>query len=148
MLSIEEIQRILPHRYPFLLIDRIIEHEPGKKVVALKNVSINEGFFGGHFPDSPVMPGVLLIEAMAQASILLFYAGGQAGGGKPASYYLGAVKARFLQPVYPGDQARITVEPIKLTSGGGIVAASVVVGNKECARGELTLGVKEGNDRR
>lgn len=142
MLDINQIQKILPQRYPFLMIDRVLEHEAGKKVVALKNVSVNEEFFSGHFPQRRIMPGVLIIEAMAQASILLFYA--DSGQDKKKSYYLGAVKMRFLNPVFPGDQLKITVEPIKILSGSGIVNALATVGGKEIARGELSFSVKEG----
>lgn len=142
MFDIEQIQEILPQRYPFLLIDRVVELDPGKKVVAVKNVSFNEGFFGGHFPGKPVMPGVLIIEAMAQAAIMLFCAQAREGQ-KKLSYYLGSVKVRFLQPVTPGDQLKITVEPVKIISGAAIVRASVEVADKEAANGELTFSVKE-----
>lgn len=142
MLDIEQIQKILPQRYPFLLIDRVIELDPGKKVVAVKNVSFNEGFFGGHFPEKPVMPGVLIIEAMAQAAIMLFCAQAREGQ-KKLSYYLGSVKVRFLHPVTPGDQLKITVEPVKIISGAAIVRASVEVADKEIANGELSFSIKE-----
>ena len=143
MLEIDEIQKILPQRYPFLMIDRIIELEPQKKVVAIKNVTINEEFFSGHFPDKPVMPGVLIIEAMAQASIMLFYRQEEKPQEKKKSYYLGSLKVRFLNPVFPGDQLKITIEPIKLISQGAIVNAVVCVGDKEIAKGEFSLSVKE-----
>ena len=142
-LNIEEIQKILPQRFPFLMIDRVTELEPGQKIVAIKNVSFNEEFFGGHFPGKPIMPGVLLIEAMAQASIVLFYATKNPEAGKELAYYLGAVKMRFLHPVKPGDQLIITVEPIKMVTNAGIVKASAKVGEREVAQGELSFIAKE-----
>jgi 3-hydroxyacyl-[acyl-carrier-protein] dehydratase len=139
-LNIEEIQKILPHRYPFLMLDRVEELEPKKKVVAVKNVTINDGFFPGHFPERPVMPGVLIIEAMAQASIVLFYAD-ESRAVQP-TFYLCSVKARFLNPVFPGDQLRITVTPVKAVSGAAIVEAAVFVETKEVARAELGFSAK------
>lgn len=140
MFNIEEIQKVLPQRFPFLMIDRVIELEPGKKVVAMKNVSFNEGYFSGHFPGKPVMPGVLIIEAMAQSSIMLFYSGKEED--KQRSYYLGAVKVKFLNPVFPGDQLKITIEAVKVISSAAIVNAKVYVGDKEVANGELSFSAK------
>ena len=143
MFDIQEIQKILPQRYPFLMIDRVTELEPGRRVVAIKNVTFNENFFSGHFPGKPIMPGVLIIEAMAQASIILFYSPEKIATNKKLSYYLGAAKVRFLNPVFPGDQLKITVEPIKVLSSAAIVNAEVFVGDKEVAKGELSFSVKE-----
>jgi len=142
MLNYEEIIKILPQRYPFLMIDRVLELEPGKKVVAVKNVSFNEGFFAGHFPGQPIMPGVLIIEAMAQASIVLFY-GETSPAKKKMNYYLGSVKVRFLHPVLPGDQLRIVIEPVKVISGAAIVKAQAFVEEKEVAGGEISFIAKE-----
>jgi len=142
MLNYQEIVKILPQRYPFLMIDRVLELEPGKKVVAVKNVSYNEEFFSGHFPGQPIMPGVLIIEAMAQASIILFYNAKDAAK-KNLSYYIGSVKVRFLHPVMPGDQLKITIEPIKVISGAAIVKAQASVGEKEVAGGEISFVAKE-----
>lgn len=125
------------------MIDRVVEWKPFKKVVAIKNVSMNEQFFTGHFPLKPVMPGGLIIEAMAQASILLFSVNRDIEAGKNISYYLGNVKVRFLNPVFPGDQLEITVEPVKLLSTSGIVKAQVKVLDKEIAKGELGLSLKD-----
>jgi len=141
-LDIEEIQKVLPQRFPFLMIDRVIELEPRKKVVAIKNVSINEGFFSGHFPGKPVMPGVLIIEAMAQAMIILFYDPQGVPKEKMPVYYLGSVKVRFLSPVFPGDQLKIIIEPLKILSATGIVNAVAEVNGKEVAKGELSFSCK------
>ncbi|MBU1125024.1 MAG: 3-hydroxyacyl-ACP dehydratase FabZ [Candidatus Omnitrophica bacterium] len=143
MLNNEAIQRLLPQRYPFLLIDTVLECIPKKKVVAVKNVTINEPFFAGHFPGAPVMPGVLIIEAMAQASIVLV-AEEDEENPKKKSYYLGSVKIRFRHPVVPGDRLMITVEPIKLVSGAAIVSVRACVEDKEVALGEISLSIKEG----
>ncbi len=142
-LEIQDIQKYLPQRYPFLMIDKVLELDSGKKVVALKNVSMNEGYFSGHFPQKAVMPGVLIIEAMAQAAIILFSCEeGNIVSEKKMVYYLGAVKVRFLNPVVPGDQLKVTVEPIKIVSSGALVNAVASVGDKEVARGELSFSVK------
>src|SRR4051794_13215456 len=100
-LRIAEIMRILPHRYPFLLVDRVVEVEPDKRIVALKNVSINESFFNGHFPGAPVMPGVLTIEAMAQAGAILGLLGKNADLSKTLVYFLGIDEAKFRRPIVP-----------------------------------------------
>jgi 3-hydroxyacyl-[acyl-carrier-protein] dehydratase len=101
----------LPHRYPFLLIDRVINCEPGKTIEALKNVTINEPFFGGHFPHHPVMPGVLIIEAMAQAAAILSFKTMNAKADKDSIYYfVGIDNARFKKPVLPGDSLRLHVK--------------------------------------
>lgn len=144
MLNIEEILDILPQRFPLLMIDRVEELEPAKKVVAIKNVSINEQFFSGHFPERPIMPGVLIIEAMAQAAIVLFSTTKNLAKDKKLSYYLGNVKVKFLHPVFPGDQLKITVEPLKILSSAGIVKAQAEVLTRVVAKGELSFSVKEG----
>ncbi len=105
MMDIHEILKKLPHRYPFLLVDRVLEIETGKRIKALKNVTINEPFFVGHFPHRPVMPGVLIIEAMAQAAgLLAFEAMGAGTDDKSVIYFAGIDSARFKRPVEPGDQ--------------------------------------------
>ena len=105
MLDVIEIMKLLPHRYPFLLVDRITEIEPDKKIVGLKNVTMNEPFFPGHYPHHPVMPGVLVIEAMAQASgILSFKTMGKLPSDDSVYYFVGIENARFKRPVGPGDQ--------------------------------------------
>jgi beta-hydroxyacyl-ACP dehydratase FabZ len=139
MLRNVDIGKILPQRYPFLLIDRVLELQPGKKIVALKNVSMNEPFFPGHFPGNPIMPGVMMVEAMAQASIILFSANTQENASGKTQYYLGSVKMRFLHPVVPGDQLKIFIEPVKMISTAGIVKAQAFVAEKEVACGELSF---------
>lgn len=109
--DIQEILGFLPHRYPFLLIDRIVEFEPTKRLVAIKNVTINEPFFQGHFPGRPVMPGVLILEAMAQATGILAYRSADTPPDPDELYYLvGIDRARFKKPVEPGDQLVIHAE--------------------------------------
>ncbi len=112
-LKLEEIQRILPHRYPFLLVDRIIALEPGKRIVGLKNVSINEPFFQGHFPGRPIMPGVLIVESLAQVGGILALLSTPENMGNPSIYLMGLDKVRFRQPVVPGDQLRLEVETLR-----------------------------------
>ena len=111
MMDITEIQHHIPHRYPFLLVDRILELEKGKRIVGIKNVTINEAFFTGHFPKNPIMPGVLIIEAMAQVGDVLWSA---SFGMKEGSvhYFVGIDKARFHRPVRPGDQIRFEIEMV------------------------------------
>ena len=110
-MDIRKILECLPHRYPFLLIDRVISYEAGKKVVALKNVTINEPFFVGHFPHHPVMPGVLIIEALAQASaILSFQTMSHKADDNTVYYFVGIDKARFKRPVVPGDALMLEAE--------------------------------------
>jgi 3-hydroxyacyl-[acyl-carrier-protein] dehydratase len=116
--DIQEIMRLLPHRYPFLLIDRVLSCEAGKEIVALKNVTINEPFFGGHFPNFPVMPGVLIIEAMAQASALLaFKTFDITRDDKNVFYFVGIDDARFKRPVTPGDQLIIKAQILRSIKG-------------------------------
>jgi beta-hydroxyacyl-ACP dehydratase FabZ len=112
MIDIDEIQKILPHRYPFLLVDRIIELDPGKKIVGIKNVTFNEPFFPGHFPGKPIMPGVLIIEAMAQVGGILLLSEVEDRENKLV-YFAGIDEARFRKPVTPGDQIRFEVEVLR-----------------------------------
>ena len=118
MLDIHQILKKLPHRYPFLLVDRVLSINPGKSLVALKNVTINEPFFVGHFPHRPVMPGVLILEAMAQASALLaFDTLNIVSDDKTVFYFAGIDGARFKRPVEPGDQLTITATIDRMKSG-------------------------------
>ena len=110
-MDVYEILSRLPHRFPMLMIDRVLECEPGKRIVALKNVSINEPFFPGHFPGVPILPGVLILEAMAQAAgLLAFSTLGMQADGQSLYYFAGIDRARFKRPVKPGDQLRIEVD--------------------------------------
>ena len=115
MLTIHEIMKILPHRYPMLLVDRVLEIEAGKRIVAIKNVTANEQFFQGHFPDAPVMPGVLIIEAMAQCCAILFLRDLRDRDRK-LFLFGGVDKARFRKPVFPGDQLRLECDLLQKRS--------------------------------
>jgi 3-hydroxyacyl-[acyl-carrier-protein] dehydratase len=130
--DIQWILSILPHRYPFLLVDRVLEMEPGKRIVALKNFTINEEFFVGHFPGHPVVPGVLLIEGMAQAGGLLALAHRQDRDRK-VSYFAGIERARFRRPVLPGDQVRYEVEVIVMRTNACRLTAKAMVEGKVAA---------------
>jgi beta-hydroxyacyl-ACP dehydratase FabZ len=107
MIDVMKIMDLLPHRFPFLLVDRIVEFEPEKRIVGIKNVTINEPFFQGHFPDHPVMPGVLIVEAMAQTGGILALLA--MGGAKRIAYFAGIDNCRFRRPVVPGDTLRLAV---------------------------------------
>lgn len=113
VLDITQIQAILPHRYPFLLVDRIVDYDPGKRVVGIKNVTLNEPFFNGHFPGAPVMPGVLIIEAMAQTAGVLMLAS-LPDRSEKLIFFTGIDGAKFRKPVVPGDQLRLELEVLRL----------------------------------
>ncbi len=136
-MDIKEIMEIIPHRYPFLLIDKVVEIEEGKKIVAIKNVTMNEQFFQGHFPVEPVMPGVLIIEAMAQAGACAILSMEEYKG-KIA--YFGAINnAKFRDKVVPGDTLRLEVELLKLKKVAGIGKGIAYVGDKKVAEAEFTF---------
>jgi 3-hydroxyacyl-[acyl-carrier-protein] dehydratase len=145
-LSIDEIQRLLPHRYPFLLVDRIISLELGKRVVGIKNVSVNEPFFQGHFPGRPIMPGVLIAEAMAQVGGILALLSVPENQGNSSLFLLGLDKMRFRQPVVPGDQLRIEVESLRGGKKFWKMKAQAFVDQTLVAEGELmaAVGQEEG----
>ncbi|HWU75209.1 MAG TPA: 3-hydroxyacyl-ACP dehydratase FabZ [Rhodanobacter sp.] len=145
-INVEQIQELLPHRYPFLLVDRLVEIEPNVSAVALKNVTINEPFFQGHFPGHPVMPGVLLVEAMAQTAGLLTQVTRRMQGeqGSPLFYLVKVDNARFSVPVVPGDQLRLEVIQKRLVRGMGLFMARALVDGKEAASCELMCAARSG----
>jgi 3-hydroxyacyl-[acyl-carrier-protein] dehydratase len=139
MMDVNEIREYLPHRYPFLLVDRVLELEKGDSIVAIKNVTVNEPFFNGHFPDHPVMPGVLIVEAMAQAAGIL---GFKTMDKKPQDgsiyYFVGSDKLRFKRPVVPGDQLKLEAKvmserrgiwkfDVKATVDGDLVSSATIL---------------------
>ena len=143
-LRIAEIMRILPHRYPFLLVDRVLEVDLDKRLVAIKNVSINEPFFNGHFPGAPVMPGVLTIESMAQAGAilgLLAARNADADLKNTLIYFMGIDEARFRRPIVPGDQMRIQVEVLRRKSIVWKMKGQVYVGSELAAEATLLSSV-------
>lgn len=142
-MEITEVLRYLPHRYPFLLVDRVLSLEPGKNIVGLKNVTINEPFFQGHFPHHPVMPGVLIIEALAQTgAILQFKSNDTLADDTYAYYFVGIDKARFRAPVTPGDQLLLHVELARHMRGIWKFAAKAKVGETCVAEAELMCTVR------
>ncbi|MDX9699520.1 MAG: 3-hydroxyacyl-ACP dehydratase FabZ [Rhodocyclaceae bacterium] len=142
-MDINEILNYLPHRYPFLLVDRVVEMEEGKRIVAIKNVTINEPFFPGHFPHRPVMPGVLILEAMAQAAALLsFKTSGQTPDDNSVVYFAGIDGARFKRPVVPGDQLILEAEIIRTMRNIWKYKATARVGDELAAEAELMCAIK------
>lgn len=142
-MSFEEVRRLVPQKYPFLFIDKVVELEEGKRIVCLKNVSGNEPFFVGHFPEYAIMPGALTLEALAQASIILFRKSFQTKESSDSVFLLGSVKASFLKPVFPGDQLTLEVTVEKVISKGAIVQGSAKVGEETVARATLTFALAE-----
>ncbi len=138
-LNFEDIKKLIPQRYPYIMIDRVTELDPGKSVVAIKNVTGNEEYFLGHFPDVAIMPGTVIIEAMAQAAIIIVasYDRKKRKSKKKPLYYLGSVKARFYKPVYPGDQLKIEVKADKLLEKGGYASARAFVGKELVSEGTI-----------
>lgn len=140
-INAREIIKILPHRYPFLLVDRIIHFEKGKKAIGIKNVTVNENFFQGHFPGNPIMPGVLIVEAMAQVGGVLMLACEEHRG--KLAYFMAADKVKFRKTVIPGDQLLMEIEIRKVKTKTGIVYARTLVNDKVAAEGELMFALVE-----
>jgi 3-hydroxyacyl-[acyl-carrier-protein] dehydratase len=144
VMEIKEVMKYLPHRYPFLLIDRVLELVPGERVLALKNVTINEEFFNGHFPHAPVMPGVLIIEAMAQAAaILSFKTQGIVPDENSVLYFAGIDNTRFKRPVVPGDQLHFEVSITRTMRGIWKYKGVAKVGDDVAAEAELMCAIKQ-----
>ncbi len=144
MIEINEIQRLLPHAFPFLLVDRVLEYEPGKRIVGLKNVTFNEPFFPGHFPGKPIMPGVLIIEALAQtAGILAFKSHPQLKGDVR---FVGIDGARFRRPVTPGDQMKLVLEVVKHRRGMWVFDAQAFVDGKKVAEAQLMAVLQQNEE--
>lgn len=143
-MDINEIMRLLPHRYPFLLVDRVLECEAGQRIKAVKNVTLNEPFFQGHFPGYPVMPGVLVIEAMAQVSAILAYVTrGERHDARSLLFFAGIDDARFKRPVFPGDQ--LVLESVELNVVRSVFkfAAKASVGGELVAEARLMAAVRD-----
>jgi len=136
-LDINDILKLLPHRYPFLLVDRLEEVEEGTKCVGYKNVTFNEPFFQGHFPGHPIMPGVLIIEAMAQTGGAYVAAGTEGQMANKVTYFVGIDNARFRKPVRPGDQLRMELELVSSRRGIHVFSGKAYVGDSLVAEAEL-----------
>ena len=139
----DKIKSILPHREPFLFIDEVIDIDGVDKIVAVKNIRENESYFRGHFPDRPIMPGVIIIEAMAQASILLYHICKPEIALNNPQYFLGKVKSEFLLPVFPGDRLILEVKKVKIIDNAGVVDSLARVDDKIVAKANLVFGIKK-----
>ncbi len=151
ILDIGEIQKILVHRYPFLLVDKVINLEPGKKGTGIKNVTINEEFFSGHFPEEPIMPGVLIIEAMAQVAAIVVGSEMMGKKVKPEErmgYLAGIKEIKFKRPVRPGDRLEISVEIIQKLANLFKIKGEARVDKEICAQGELVFTQGTGTSRK
>jgi len=140
-LEAKDILKVLPHRYPFLLIDRILEVEPGQRILGLKNVTLNEEFFVGHFPGNPIMPGVLILEMMAQAGGVMLLTTEQHAG--KLAYLAGVEKARFRKPVLPGDSLIAEITMLRARANMGWVKAVARVADKVVCEAELAFALVE-----
>ena len=143
MMDIHQILKQLPHRYPFLMVDRVLEIDKGKTIKALKNVTINEPFFEGHFPHRPVMPGVLMLEALAQAAALLAFDALDASPDDQSVYYVAGIdSARFKRPVEPGDQLLLEVELLRMKAGIFKFKTRASVAGETAVEAELTCAMR------
>jgi 3-hydroxyacyl-[acyl-carrier-protein] dehydratase len=144
MMDIHQILKKLPHRYPILLVDRVLELDPGKRIRALKNVTINEEFFVGHFPQRPVMPGVLMLEALAQAAALLgFVTHDITPDDKTVYYFAGIDAARFKRPVEPGDQLILEVETLRMKASIWKFKARALVDEELAVEADLLMAIRK-----
>jgi 3-hydroxyacyl-[acyl-carrier-protein] dehydratase len=140
MMTINEIMKLLPHRYPFLLVDRIVSLEPGVSASGIKNVTINEPFFQGHFPDQPIMPGVLVIEAMAQVAGVMAFSSGMEG---KAVYFMSIENAKFRRPIVPGDQVVMDIKVLKQRGNVWKFSGVATVDGKMVSEAEFTAMVTD-----
>lgn len=146
-LDIDRILKLLPHRYPILLVDRVLELEPGSRILALKNVSMNEPFFQGHFPGHPVMPGVLIVEAMAQAAAVLTYVTLQTSPESGALFYFAGIDGvRFKRVVQPGDQLRLEVTMDRVKRGIGKFTGRALVDGEVACEAEMTCASRKAGE--
>lgn len=143
MLSFEEVRKLVPQKYPFLFIDKVIELQKESRIVCLKNISGNEPFFAGHFPDFAIMPGVLIIEALAQASIILFKKSFDTEKDNDKVFLLASANVRFTKPVFPGDQLILEINTEKVISSAAIVKGIARVGEKIVTKATLSFGIAE-----
>ena len=138
MMDIMGIQNMIPHRYPFLMIDRIVEMEPNVRAVGIKNVTVNEPFFQGHFPGNPIMPGVLIVEAMAQLAGVLAFSSGMQGS---SVYFMSIEKAKFRRPVVPGDQVKLEIKVLQQRGNVWRFSGQALVDEKVVSESEFTAMV-------
>ncbi len=143
IMNFEEVKKLVPQRYPFLFIDKVVELEEGKRVVCLKNVSGNEPFFAGHFPEYAIMPGALTLEALAQAAIILFKKSFKQDNNPGAVFLLAGVKASFVKPVFPGDQLFLEIDVEKVVSNAAMVRGIARVGGDTVAKASFTFATAD-----
>ena len=143
ILNFEQIKELLPQRFPFLMLDRITEYEAEKRIVGIKNITGNEIFFQGHFPEEAIMPGALILEAMAQTALIYFKLIQTDSRSKKSLILFAGIKARFIKPVVPGDILEIEMIPVKIISTGGIMEGVVRVDDTMVTKAELTFSAKE-----
>jgi len=140
MMNIEEIQSLIPQRYPFLMLDKVVELKEGELIRAYKNVSINEDYFRGHFPNTPIFPGALTAEAMAQAACILLKK--SIPDLDATLFYVTNIKIRFFKVIVPGDQLHVMIKTIKMTRIGGLFETQALVNEEIVAKGEMTFACK------
>lgn len=139
ILSAKEVEKILPHRYPFLLVDRVLHLDlEASEIIGLKNVTVNEPFFQGHFPGAPIMPGVLILEALAQTGGILVH---QKGYDKKIAVLLNVTNAKFRKPVLPGDALHLHVKGLHISANGGKISAKAMIGQQVAAEAELSFAM-------